>query len=274
MRRDRNTGSNEYSVCGAYHAELRMPPTWLPRYFRRLHIVQEVLCAHLPEEASIIDVGGGEGVLVERLVECGFRNTVGIDLHAPFSDGKMVKGDILGLPFQDGAFDAAICLDVLEHIPLHLQIDAARSIERVLKPGGFALISVPNMAHFRSRIDFLFKGRPWRNKLQKHPGELTMVERLQVLKEAGLFLADSVGLHFTLCYNPAPKGPLGRLLSSIMFSAAMPPALCWTVVLLVYKEPRPQWMGNLCEGTKRKSPLRTALKSYAPPKEDPTSFLT
>jgi 2-polyprenyl-3-methyl-5-hydroxy-6-metoxy-1,4-benzoquinol methylase len=274
VRRDRNTGSNEYSVCGAYHAELRMPPTWLPRYFRRLHIVQEVLSAHLPEEASIIDVGGGEGALVEGLVELGFKNIVGVDPYAPFSNGRMVKGDILALPFHGAAFDAVICLDVLEHVPLHLQLNAARSLERLLKPGGFALVSVPNMAHLKSRIDFLFKGQPWRNKLRKHPGELTMLERLQVLREAGLLLADSVGLHLTLSYNPTPKGPLGRLISSIMFSVAMPPALCWTVVLLVYKKPRPQWIGNIPARSRKWSPLRAALKSYAPPKEDPTSFLT
>lgn len=52
-----------------------------------------------------------------------------------------VRADLASLPLQSDSFDAAICIHVLEHV-----VDdrtAMREMFRVLKPGGWALISVP-----------------------------------------------------------------------------------------------------------------------------------
>lgn len=52
-----------------------------------------------------------------------------------------VFADAAHLPFSDGYFDGVICLEVLEHVP-----DPAivmKEIERVLKSGGHAWISMP-----------------------------------------------------------------------------------------------------------------------------------
>jgi ubiquinone/menaquinone biosynthesis C-methylase UbiE len=51
------------------------------------------------------------------------------------------------LPYPDGSFELVACLDVLEHVA-----DAEKvlgEIERVLKPGGVALATVPNRRAFR-----------------------------------------------------------------------------------------------------------------------------
>jgi len=255
---------NEYKTSGAYHAELKLPRQWLPRYFRRLHVAEEILFKHMPRDACIADIGGGEGVLVRRLVERGFSQVFGLDRYAPFLGSGMIRGSILRLPFGRAMFDAVTCLDVLEHIPLHLQSQACGELARVLKPQGVALVSVPNMAHFKSRMRLLVMGEPWRNSLEKHPGELSAGERIKVLHEAGLTLVDSVGLHLTLSYDPRPRGCLGRLLSRIMFSPNVPSGLCWTVLFLLHKGPRPLWV----EAGHR--PLKKALASYRPMPEDPT----
>jgi SAM-dependent methyltransferase len=61
-----------------------------------------------------------------------------IDLYDPGATANM---DLTRLAFHDGAFDAAICNNVLEHIP-----DDRRAIAelwRVIKPGGWAIVQVP-----------------------------------------------------------------------------------------------------------------------------------
>ena len=51
------------------------------------------------------------------------------------------RADVARLPFKDGAFDAVICSEVLEHIPDNRK--AVRELVRVLRPGGELVISVP-----------------------------------------------------------------------------------------------------------------------------------
>lgn len=49
--------------------------------------------------------------------------------------------DVTDLPFADGAFDAAMSLDVLEHVPDFRA--ALREFARVLRPGGRLVLTVP-----------------------------------------------------------------------------------------------------------------------------------
>jgi ubiquinone/menaquinone biosynthesis C-methylase UbiE len=49
--------------------------------------------------------------------------------------------DITRLPFSDDFFDVVICSEVLEHIPD--QHTAVYEVNRVLKPGGDLIVSVP-----------------------------------------------------------------------------------------------------------------------------------
>jgi SAM-dependent methyltransferase len=51
------------------------------------------------------------------------------------------RADVVSLPFKEGAFDAVICSEVLEHIPDNRK--AVRELVRVLKPGGELVVSVP-----------------------------------------------------------------------------------------------------------------------------------
>jgi SAM-dependent methyltransferase len=60
------------------------------------------------------------------------------DLESPWADIKM---DINDMPFEENYFDVVFCNHVLEHIPD--DIHAMRQIQRVLKPGGWALLQVP-----------------------------------------------------------------------------------------------------------------------------------
>lgn len=50
-------------------------------------------------------------------------------------------GDVAALPFRSGAFDALICIHVLEHV--ENDRGAMAELFRVLRPGGWALVTVP-----------------------------------------------------------------------------------------------------------------------------------
>ena len=60
-------------------------------------------------------------------------------------------GDIVDLPFANGSFDVIICIHVLEHIPNDAK--AISELYRILRPGGWALISVPLLLDQPTRED-------------------------------------------------------------------------------------------------------------------------
>lgn len=107
----------------------------------------------------VLDLGCGQGRHVISVYAEAEVQSVGVDLGfadlsitaekaEPFLDPAnprkqlhLACANALTLPFADATFDAVICSEVLEHIPDYG--GALREIERVLKPGGTAAISVP-----------------------------------------------------------------------------------------------------------------------------------
>jgi SAM-dependent methyltransferase len=59
----------------------------------------------------------------------------------PDASAKVVRGDVLSLPFPNASFDAVIASEVLEHIPDDER--AMAEIARVVKPGGQVAVTVP-----------------------------------------------------------------------------------------------------------------------------------
>jgi len=54
---------------------------------------------------------------------------------------KLRKVDITKIPFEDNSFDVVLCNHVLEHVPNDIQ--AMAEMYRVMKKGGWGIISVP-----------------------------------------------------------------------------------------------------------------------------------
>ena len=126
---------------------------------------------------SLLDVGCGEGVLVQRWAQRlgpGCR-VVGIDLEeesiqagwserrAPNLEYRVMRAE--NLPFADGEFDLASAIEVLEHVPDPEQTlgEMARCAERHL------LVSVPREPLWR--VLNLARGAYWRT-LGDTPGHL------------------------------------------------------------------------------------------------------
>jgi ubiquinone/menaquinone biosynthesis C-methylase UbiE len=52
----------------------------------------------------------------------------------------VVRGDARRLPFADASFDRVLMGDVIEHLPWEMGVAALREVERVLVPGGQAIV--------------------------------------------------------------------------------------------------------------------------------------
>jgi SAM-dependent methyltransferase len=111
------------------------------------------------EGRKILDLSCWRGETSQLLVELGFQ-VVATDYGQPpaMHGVQRVGGVDLNsfLPFRSESFDGVDLVEVIEHIENQPQL--IREITRVLRPGGFVLISTPNILNVFSRIRFVFTG--------------------------------------------------------------------------------------------------------------------
>jgi SAM-dependent methyltransferase len=206
--------AGEYARRGDYHRHLDPHWSYAPIYARKLRWVDEAV-EKIPKSARILDVGAGEGALVERYRAEG-RDIVGVD--SAYESSHVTRADLLELPFESSSFDAALCLDVLEHVDLLDQPRALSEIARILKPGGGLLASIPNLAHLHSRFRFFLSGELTRTSaVERHPGDRPVAEYLELLRSAGFDVTRRSGIFATIpgvfrAVNRSPQ-KLGWLVS-------------------------------------------------------------
>jgi 2-polyprenyl-3-methyl-5-hydroxy-6-metoxy-1,4-benzoquinol methylase len=139
---------------------------------------------------SLVDLGCGDGLLVRYVLDRGLAlaDFQAIDIHPEvarlngmfkgcrFSCQKLERTD-----FADGQFDAATCLDVLEHFE---DLSApVREIRRIVKPGGHLITSEPTETGFYKLLRFVLKGyfsKPDRKSIDYHFQNAASVERALV----------------------------------------------------------------------------------------------
>jgi 2-polyprenyl-3-methyl-5-hydroxy-6-metoxy-1,4-benzoquinol methylase len=141
----------------------------------------------------LLDVGCGNGMILYNLRER-YSELYGTELAS--ARVETARRTLDGLPsqifqnniedgteFKNGFFDTVICADVIEHV---VNIRPALSeIHRVLKSGGRLVVTTPNIAAFRRRVQLLFG---------KFPSTSAVNEGLQ-LRNAGELL-DGGHLHY------------------------------------------------------------------------------
>ncbi|HEX8424688.1 methyltransferase domain-containing protein [Hymenobacter sp.] len=105
---------------------------------------------------EVLDVPAGNGDTAHLLLEMGVKVTAS-DLYPEFfrfPDIECVKANLNGtLPFAAASFDVVICQEGIEHMPNQLHL--FQELNRVLRPGGRAIITTPNYSNLRTRLSYL-----------------------------------------------------------------------------------------------------------------------
>jgi ubiquinone/menaquinone biosynthesis C-methylase UbiE len=142
LSRDGIVTGNTYDKYGSSNPVVRRMMVGFERSLQELFV--------RADPRSLLDVGCGEGVLVQRWAQqLPNRRVVGIDLEeasiqagwaargAPNLDYIVMRAE--NLPFAESEFDLACAIEVLEHVPdpEHTLAEMARCAERHL------LVSVP-----------------------------------------------------------------------------------------------------------------------------------
>ena len=130
--------------------------------------VLELVLPLIKPGIRLADIGAGEGFFSQLLGEH-IRTRLGLqprdvitasDIFPEYFRYPAVQCEKISsdgrLPYDDASIDIACSLEVVEHV--EDQFAFARELHRILKPGGLAIISTPNVLNVNSRWRYLHSG--------------------------------------------------------------------------------------------------------------------
>ena len=122
----------------------RLGPWTVCLYLHRKPILDAIKQAEPKLRGKLLDVGCGKKPYAS-LLSC--TQHIGVDVATSPHRGQQMDQIFDGviLPFEDGEFDSLLCTEVLEHCTDPQRL--TREMWRVLRPGGYALITAPMVYH-------------------------------------------------------------------------------------------------------------------------------
>jgi ubiquinone/menaquinone biosynthesis C-methylase UbiE len=128
----------------------RILPKWIKEridvHIYKLNRFLQDAGENTPKNSIVLDAGAGEGRFKYL-----FSHTRYIGLDFAIGDNTWnyldldIIADLGNLPFSENIINIAICTQVLEHVPNPFEVIS--EIFRVLKPGGYFYLSVPQSWH-------------------------------------------------------------------------------------------------------------------------------
>ncbi len=119
-------------------------PDWAMRY---VPIVSRLDCAGALENARILEVGTNEN----GFSRFSGRKVVAVDREIEHVRATVltqrafgVVADATALPFRDGTFDVAVCVETFEHMPAMARFAAVSEIVRLMSDRAAAVVTFPS----------------------------------------------------------------------------------------------------------------------------------
>jgi methionine biosynthesis protein MetW len=158
----------------------------------------------VPEKAHVLDLGCGDGAMLEHLIvtkQCTGYGIEIVDQKIPACVSRgvtVIQHDLeKGLDlFSDDSFDTVLCLSALQ-----MMKNVESLLRDVARVGIEAIVSFPNFAYWANRLCLLAGHMPttqdfpykWYDTPNLRGGTIKDFEDLA--KEAGLIVTDCVALH-------------------------------------------------------------------------------
>lgn len=179
--------------------------------------------------ASLLELGCGNGFFLSYLSRYTNGRVTGIDMDSTLTEaGQFARAlgintrlftffsDASRLPFHDNTFDTVVSVSAIEHFSENKDSLAMKEIYRILKTGGFALITLPVTDHYEETFkdadvySTKFKGEPV--FFERWYDEKTLQERILIpapfiVKEEKIFVAEQKKpfvMSSLLRYSPLP----------------------------------------------------------------------
>ena len=140
---------------------------YLGTTYRRRCIVRDLAACRGFLRGRVLDVGGRDESADESTTESNTGQRVVLDKFPRHQ--STVQGTAEAIPFPDESFDTVLAVEVFEH--LEDPLGAVRECARVLRPGGYLILTVPFMwpVHVDTRAPYWdytrWTDRQWRAAL-------------------------------------------------------------------------------------------------------------
>lgn len=189
--------------------------------------VRREIFPFLPEKiARVLEVGCGTGDTLGFIKQSGRCEWAGgielVSSAAAIARDKvdlLIEGNIeaIELPFEEGSLDVILCLDILEHLVDPWRV--VQKLDKLLKPGGLLIASIPNVRHCRLVVPLLFLGK-WQ---YRDSGILDKTHLRFFVRESAIALMESSGLKAeqvrTTGLDRGSKGWIANLLTLGLFKS-------------------------------------------------------
>lgn len=122
---------------------------------------------------ALLDLGCGDGRLVPQWQSVAGGLAFGLEL-SPEAVAKAqemypsvvyTEGDATKTPYDDAQFDIIVCQEVLEHVEEQEQL--IKECNRILKEGGYLILTTPNKFYFDRRNGGNYSKQPIENIIDK-----------------------------------------------------------------------------------------------------------
>ncbi len=161
--------------------------------FNKFKTVLDVINKYNLKYTNVLDIGCGSGLFLNTFLTKA-KNKYGIDISEEAlknSKNSNIITKCVNLNTEEinlgKQFDTIFCMDVLEH--LYLPLDVMFKIKKVLKPGGYLIITLPNdISNIQKKLKIIFETTPILDYNQGHIRFFNVKLIKKLIKESGFKL--------------------------------------------------------------------------------------